>query len=48
MNYYKKQNVDKESLGNKNIHIKSIGFHNQNAMRILPLRQANKNSNKIV
>lgn len=34
--------VDKESLGNKNIHIKSIGFHNQNPMRIFPLWQSNK------
>lgn len=34
--------VDKESLGDKNIHIKSTGFHSQNPMRIFPLWQSNK------
>lgn len=39
--------MDKECFADKNMHTKSIGFHNQNSVRILPLGSKTKIPEKI-
>lgn len=38
----KKKNTDSKSRGNRNTHTESIGFHNQNLVRILPFGSQTK------